>query len=549
MNLESKELMSACLRKIPGLNKVKLVDAAWIWTEPHSLRLKIKLTVQKEIINGAVLQQSAVIDFTIRNQQCNNCQSSFAQGAWQAVVQVRQRVSHKRTFFFLEQLLLKHHAHSECINIVTFRDGIDFYFVQKQHAMRFIDFLTSKIPAKSNYSRKLVSADHKSNIGKFKHNFIVHIIPICKDDLLLLPNDLARNLSNISPLLLVKSVNAGVHVVDPFTGERQEIDIDKYMRYEFTAAMSGRDLVKFIVLSIEPMLQAVRASAKRRGNDRKIRLAECIVVRESDFGMNDRQYSCVTHLGHILKEGDTVLGFDLFSFPLTTSDKDMEASSLKRDIPDVILVRKHYPSKGERKWELKNLDFDEEVALSSKEAEAAHEDYEQFLQELEGDREMRSNINLYKKNKAVKAKSTTASSAGATKPSGSKKSTSKKARTAKSEVASNLSTAGSDADNEWEDMDGDDDLNDDDEEAVRLDELLDEMSLSVPPSQQQGVAGRSEASSNATSMTNAGNRNTFAILEEQVVLTADDAKQVSAISIETTGFDAADYDLKTFKFK
>ena len=62
----------------------------------------------------------------------------------------------------------------------TFGDGIDFYFVQKQHAMRFIDFLTSKIPAKSKYARKLVSADHKSNIGKFKHNFIVEIIPICK---------------------------------------------------------------------------------------------------------------------------------------------------------------------------------------------------------------------------------------------------------------------------------------------------------------------------------------------------------------------------------
>ncbi len=119
VKLESRELLSACLRKIQGLNKVKLIDAAWIWTEPHSMRLKIKLTVQKEILNGAVVQQSPVIDFTIKNQQCNNCQASFAQGSWQAVVQVRQRVSHKRTFFFLEQLLLKHHAHAECVNIVV----------------------------------------------------------------------------------------------------------------------------------------------------------------------------------------------------------------------------------------------------------------------------------------------------------------------------------------------------------------------------------------------------------------------------------------------
>ena len=121
LQLESKELMATCLRKIGGLNKVKLIDAVWIWTEPHSLRLKIKLTVQKEVVNNAILQQAVVVTFTIRNQQCKDCEASYAQGAWKAVVQVRQRVSHKRTFFFLEQLLLAHNAHKECINIVTFK--------------------------------------------------------------------------------------------------------------------------------------------------------------------------------------------------------------------------------------------------------------------------------------------------------------------------------------------------------------------------------------------------------------------------------------------
>ena len=60
-----------------------------------------------------------MIDFTIRNQQCKNCEASYAQGAWHAVVQVRQRVSHKRTFYFLEQVILKHDAHSDCIRIVV----------------------------------------------------------------------------------------------------------------------------------------------------------------------------------------------------------------------------------------------------------------------------------------------------------------------------------------------------------------------------------------------------------------------------------------------
>jgi nonsense-mediated mRNA decay protein 3 len=47
--LESKDLLSICLKKIKGLNKVKLVDAGFVWTEPHSKRVKVKLTIQKEV--------------------------------------------------------------------------------------------------------------------------------------------------------------------------------------------------------------------------------------------------------------------------------------------------------------------------------------------------------------------------------------------------------------------------------------------------------------------------------------------------------------------
>lgn len=31
------------------LLKVRLVDAGFVWTEPHSKRLKVKLTIQKEV--------------------------------------------------------------------------------------------------------------------------------------------------------------------------------------------------------------------------------------------------------------------------------------------------------------------------------------------------------------------------------------------------------------------------------------------------------------------------------------------------------------------
>jgi len=43
------------LKKIKGLKQVKLVEAKWVWTEAHSKRLKIELTIQKEVMNKTLL--------------------------------------------------------------------------------------------------------------------------------------------------------------------------------------------------------------------------------------------------------------------------------------------------------------------------------------------------------------------------------------------------------------------------------------------------------------------------------------------------------------
>lgn len=113
---ESRELMSLLLKRIRGLGKeVRLVDAAWVWTEPHSRRLKLKLTVakitflfwgvcffnffflqvQKEVFAGTILQQVFVCEFVQSNEQCKDCEQFEAKDTWTAVVQVRQRVTHK----------------------------------------------------------------------------------------------------------------------------------------------------------------------------------------------------------------------------------------------------------------------------------------------------------------------------------------------------------------------------------------------------------------------------------------------------------------------
>lgn len=72
---------------------MRLIDAGFVWTEPHSKRLKVKLTIQKEVQSGTVLQQVFIVDFVVQGQMCTDCHRVEAKDYWRAVVQVRQKVS------------------------------------------------------------------------------------------------------------------------------------------------------------------------------------------------------------------------------------------------------------------------------------------------------------------------------------------------------------------------------------------------------------------------------------------------------------------------
>ena len=122
-DLESRELLSLCVKRIKGLKNVKLVDASFIYTEPHSRRLKVKITIQKEVFVGTILQQAFIVEYMLMNQQCTECERYEAKDVWNAVVQVRQKTDHKKTFFFLEQLILKHNAHAYVSKMKEMSDG------------------------------------------------------------------------------------------------------------------------------------------------------------------------------------------------------------------------------------------------------------------------------------------------------------------------------------------------------------------------------------------------------------------------------------------
>ena len=391
---ESRELLALCLKRLRGLSKVRIIDASFIWTEPHSRRVKVKITVQDSVSDGVLLQQSFEVVFVVAYQQCPECAKSYTPNIWRACVQVRQKVLHKRTFLFLEQLILKHGAHKDTINIKEAKDGVDFFFSARNQAEKFVDFLHSVVPVRIKKAQELISQDVHTSEKSYKFTFSVELVPICKDDLVALPLRLARQIGNITPIVLCHRVGVSVHLLDPSTLQTADLTAPLYWRAPFPSLGEVRELVEFIVMDIEP-------AGPQNG---KFVLAEATVAKSSDLGVNDRTFFTRTHLGHLLQPGDSAMGYLLTGTNYNSPQYDAveESHAYGTTIPDVILVKKHYPNRRRnrrRNWKLKRMAQEEaEAAAVSKKSgqDGKENDYEMFLRDVEEDDELRAALMLYK---------------------------------------------------------------------------------------------------------------------------------------------------------
>lgn len=393
--LESKELLTFCVKRLKNLNKVRLVHAEFIWTEPHSKRIKVKLKVQKEVLHGAILEQAYTVEYVIQDQMCESCTRVQANpDQWVAAVQLRQHVSHRRTFFYLEQLILKHDAAARAIRIKQMDQGIDIFFSNRSHAVKFVEFIGKVVPIRSRNDKQLVSHDTKSSIYNYKYTFSVEICPVCREDLICLPPKVKDGLGNLGPLVICTKVSNNIALLDPFTLRNCFLDAEQYWRASFKSLLSSRQLVEYIVLDVESVSSEVNIGGS------KYALADAQVARVSDFGKNDTIFNVRTHLGHLLNPGDYALGYDLYA----ANSNDNELDKYKGFVlQDVILVKKSYEEKWQKKrgkprsWKLKslNMEIDDNVKGRDHEEKMSSE-YEQFLRDLEENPDLRFNISLYR---------------------------------------------------------------------------------------------------------------------------------------------------------
>jgi len=276
------------------------------------------------------------------------------------------KVSHKCTFLYLEQLSLKHNAQKDTIAIKEVRDGLDFFYSSRSHALKMMDFLANVAPIKYVFSLvykcfrshmqfffaqiEIVRTDHFStSTANFKYTYSVEIVPICKDNLVCMPLKQARSQNNMSPLTLCIRVGNSIQLLDPQTLQTCDVPAQIYWRSPFDSLASVTEFIEFTVLDIEP------DHTKKRGNfilaDAQVALGGAFHSTNGDIarddGMTDYESSGLTnqvfhtrtHLGAILQLGDTALGYLLANF-----NSDHFATLPASRIPDIFLVKKSYPN-------------------------------------------------------------------------------------------------------------------------------------------------------------------------------------------------------------
>lgn len=243
------------------------------------------------------------------------------------------------------------------LKIDSSRNGLDFYFLTLSEAQAFSSYLARVAPLRVKTTKKLVSADVKNNTANLKTTVTCDLVPLCRDDLIMIHKSAKGIISG--RLALISKVSSVLHLIDAspdrsptMDGAVAELAPETYYKAGaekiYQLAQTSNRMVRFTVLDVELCGDDNRFDTESDDEDAKTKgsiphaLADVEVAREADFGRNNETFRCVTHLGNILNPGDVVLGYDLASSVLSgAAEWDMDKCFKSNfEMPDIVLVKK-----------------------------------------------------------------------------------------------------------------------------------------------------------------------------------------------------------------
>ena len=444
---ESADMMKLCLSRIKSYDKkIKIIDSNFIYTEPHSKVIKIKITIQKEIEKN-ILSQDLIIEFKEKWNLCRDCQKLQTPHTWASCVQIRQRVPHKKTMLYLEQIILKNKMQKSSLYFEEANDGFDFFFSTRRAGEIFSNWIATVVPSKITYTKKYVS------LSTSTFTYLVDVANVAKYDLFLLDKESYKKLGGIGPLLICTRLSSRTIFEDPRTFNHLYLDGNTFFKYKFNKFCNSNQLTEFLVLDVYEEIDynfgSINNNKNSGKNDKKKKKGKKKKNRknkdESDSeeekeennnineiseedtislstnyekGVKDKEkkieeekehilkcrktfiklirnnnekdkgeiIEIKSHLAEVIKPGDIYLGYDLRTINLDSENSAYLEANINK-LPDVILARKKInvdvkDKKLKRLFEGKN----------KKENKEEKNDMMEFLEEINDEKDLKDNI-------------------------------------------------------------------------------------------------------------------------------------------------------------
>lgn len=337
----SKEFLLFLIKKNKTLNGLCIVDSNFIYTEPNSKRIMIGLTIRE-----CGVEQPLEMKYVIKNMQCPDCAKVEAKQFWNSLVQVRHKGRHKRMMIYLEHLVLKNSAYEDTSNIKQRKEGLDFYYIDRNAAIRMVNFLQNVLPVRTKASERLISKDVHTSKSNYKFSYSVEIAPLCKDDLVVVGEKVKQSLG-IGSLVIVQKIATSIVLFDVNAMKSVKISGSFYWSNhdEFRILMSSKDFTRYTVVM--------------KNNRRREGVGYDLTVTSNQNEFSEARF----HLGNV-EEDDEMLGYDLRHLNLTVECEDK---------PEVVLVRKM--PRNDVVWKI-------DIANENK------MEYRLFVEDVEKDKEM-----------------------------------------------------------------------------------------------------------------------------------------------------------------
>jgi nonsense-mediated mRNA decay protein 3 len=145
--LESVELLTHLVKRMRRLKDLNVKDASFVWTEPHSKRIRVRVDYEQDVLGqGAKISQTVVLEFTIRDHLCKNCGKLGTKDGWSSIVQIRQHALSVGVLLRLEKDVRESGLHLHAAQIGTTGSGLDMTFNEDKHAHDLVRFVRGRVP-------------------------------------------------------------------------------------------------------------------------------------------------------------------------------------------------------------------------------------------------------------------------------------------------------------------------------------------------------------------------------------------------------------------